>query len=220
MDELKLKFVEYINWPALPSDLHDDILSTVVTEQDIHPVVANVVPTYNSTMSCGFRSYDASQKVTQWVYDTIPIVSHFNKNAQPIRLHVLENDELYPYYHRDKRPWAINYLVQTGGPNVTTDFFDHPVYKQNIDNSTIQLYIPEAETIHSEVIDVHRWHMLPYISKYPHAALNIEKNNLRVMISLGLYWYMDFKTKNTNAFEIPSTQEVYQKILESLAESA
>lgn len=183
-----------INWPKLPDLLHNVIVEAAIEgmekDLDLHHVVAKQIPDYYSKKpnSSGFKTYNLPNIVNEWVYDTIPIFKQINVNDHPARIQV--TNSVYPQWHRDKRPWAINYLIKSGGNNVKTVFLENIELKKS-KNILLQKYYLDARIVDEHKAEEHEWYFLKYVDVYPHAAVGIEENNFRVMLSFGQYWFMN-----------------------------
>lgn len=69
------------------------------------------------------------------------------------------------YIHQDPREYAISYLLELGGDNVTT-------------------YLYDAENVVQEIIlEPHRWHLIRTHQK--HSVNNIEGNRMAISVSVG-----------------------------------
>jgi hypothetical protein len=187
-----------IKWPRLPDSLHDVIINSAIQglekDLDLHHVVSKHIPDYYSKKpnSSGFKTFDLPVIVNEWLYDNIPILKTINVNDHPARIQV--TNSTYPQWHRDKRPWAINYLVKSGGKDVRTVFLENIVLKKN-KNILLQKYYEQSKIIHEHKAVENEWYFLKYVDVYPHAAVGIEEGNFRVLLSLGQYWFM---TKELN----------------------
>jgi len=84
--------------------------------------------------------------------------------------------------HCDKRQWAVNYIIDTGGSNVTTTFYHHPnksviqAPATRISNDT------KLKIIKQVVIEPGKWHIIN--THVLHGVTNIETQ--RTAITIGL----------------------------------
>lgn len=201
-----MNIYQKIKWPTLPSYLHDIIIETakegIEKDLDLHHIVSKQIPDYYSKKpnASGFKTFNLPKIVNEWLYDNIEVFKKININDHPARIQV--TNSVYPQWHRDKRPWAINYLVKSGGENVKTVFLENIEMKKT-KNILLQKYYEQARILHEHTAKEHEWYFLTGVDVYPHAAVGIEENDFRIMLSLGQYWFM-----NKDLTEIISWPEV------------
>jgi len=85
--------------------------------------------------------------------------------------------------HCDKRRWAVNYLIKTGGTNATTEFYQRPNHPVIFSGSGYELS-PEDElkVIKQVVIEPGRWHIIN--THILHGVTNVESQRRAVTIGL------------------------------------
>lgn len=141
------KHVQYYpEIPALPKDLQDDILSITQGEGSL------IFESYDN-----FLLYPLNQRLKDWAWE------HFPKaNAQKIQK--LKNSVIA---HIDMdRKLAYNFLIDAGGTDVHTKFFD------SLDN--------DAKVVEDHVLETGIWHSLTV--DVPHSVENI--TGTRISFSL------------------------------------
>lgn len=83
------------------------------------------------------------------------------------------------------RTAALNYIIETGGSNVTTAFFNIDDFIQDRNRSNLRLFpkldCPPAKPIHEVCIRPNRWHWLNV--SIPHTVLNIENERIAITVS-------------------------------------
>lgn len=63
--------------------------------------------------------------------------------------------------HSDKRKWALNYLIDTGGPEVHTNFLSQTGHELIREPGTRPIGVDnELNVVYSKVIEPNRWHIL------------------------------------------------------------
>ena len=137
-------YFSYLELPPLPIELHKEAHDIVLTGEDLfHRNDPN------------YQVFDASDAIKDFVRPLFPEFHKFN-----IRVQVIRNE---PGIHVDhNRDYAHNFLIDLGGDNVVTSFFE---------NSTNKL-------IASHVIEKHRWHRLNVTQK--HNVTNITGNRIAI----------------------------------------
>jgi len=87
--------------------------------------------------------------------------------------------------HRDKRQWALNYLLDTGGSNVITSWHRIPgvpdVEPLNPDTAARAL-ASTLEQLESQCVELNRWHLIS--TEVLHKVTGVEST--RVAVSIGL----------------------------------
>jgi len=83
------------------------------------------------------------------------------------------------------RSVAYNYIIETGGANVLTAFFNIDDFIQDRNNRHLRLFpkldCPPAEPIHTVCIAPNRWHKLNV--SFPHTVLNIESERMAITVT-------------------------------------
>jgi len=141
-------YIEYLDYPPLPEHLVESI-DDIVLRKNFDPewTYANYV------------TKPLPDELDTWLRATL----RFELERQPL-YQVLRN--IIPIHKDvDGRPFAYNYLLSTGGDNVTTCFYD--------DNEKL---------VHSEVIPAGCWHRLS-VQNF-HSVVNFDKNSTRVSITV------------------------------------
>jgi hypothetical protein len=81
---------------------------------------------------------------------------------------------------------AYNYIIETGGTNVLTAYFNIDDFIQDRTNIHLKLLpkldCPPAEPIYTVCIEPNRWHKLNV--SIPHSVLNIESESERIAITV------------------------------------
>jgi hypothetical protein len=85
--------------------------------------------------------------------------------------------------HCDRRNWAVNYLIKTGGPNVVTTFYQYPGAPIVFTGSgyTITPNV-DLKPIKEIVIEPGRWHIIN--THILHGVSNIESHRKAITIGL------------------------------------
>ena len=141
-------YIEYLDYPPLPEHLVESIDDIVLRENfDPDWTYANYV------------TKSMSKELDVWIRATLG----FELERQPL-YQVLRN--IIPIHKDvDGRPFAYNYLLSTGGSNVTTCFYDD-----------------DKRLVHSEVIPAGCWHRLRV--QHFHSVVQFDKNGVRVSITV------------------------------------
>jgi hypothetical protein len=84
--------------------------------------------------------------------------------------------------HCDKRRWALNYVYETGGPNVATTLYQEKGYPLIRDPGCRLTKFDGLEVVESVVIEPRRWHLLS--TNVLHGVSNV--NTTRKAVTVGL----------------------------------
>jgi hypothetical protein len=84
--------------------------------------------------------------------------------------------------HCDKRKWAINYIIETGGPAVTTTFYHQPNFSVLRDPATRVPVGTELKMIKQVIIEPNKWHILN--TNVLHGVENVETQRQAITIGL------------------------------------
>ena len=141
--------INYLNLPNPPDNLLESI------EQ----ILQKPKRQFQSGMATGYIGQFRSVEIDEPLRDWLKTIFNFKFNVQ---YQIIQDDVLL---HKDKRQYAFNYLLSTGGDNVKTSIYDDD--KNLIESVTIQ-----PKTWHS--IETH----------YYHDVQNIENGKVRVALSV------------------------------------
>ena len=80
---------------------------------------------------------------------------------------------------------AYNYIIETGGSDVLTSYFNIDDFIQDRNNRHLRLFpkldCPPAEPLYSVCIEPNRWHKLNV--SLPHTVLNIESERIAITVT-------------------------------------
>jgi hypothetical protein len=80
---------------------------------------------------------------------------------------------------------AYNYIIETGGSNVLTAYFNIDDFIQDRNNRHLRLFpkldCPLAEPVYANCIEPNRWHKLNV--SLPHTVLNIESERMAITVT-------------------------------------
>ena len=80
---------------------------------------------------------------------------------------------------------AYNYIIETGGSNVLTAYFNIDDFIQDRNNRHLRLFpkldCPRAEPVYTVCIEPNRWHKLNV--SLPHTVLNIESERMAITVT-------------------------------------
>ena len=83
------------------------------------------------------------------------------------------------------RKVAYNYIIETGGSDVLTAYFNIDDFIQDRNNRHLRLFPkldgPPAEPLYSVCIEPNRWHKLDV--SFPHTVLNIESERMAITVT-------------------------------------
>lgn len=199
-----MRYINYLDYPAIPSNLEQEILDTV-QKQAIHfeanDLLVNTskemqdvlgITNYDSNTNIGYHYSQAkvyfpnlvnyyflepSDNVKDWV------VKNINSLAT-INIQVMSNGTCIPPHVDEVRTTAINYILQTGGA-VHTDFF-HVKDSFNHLDVTSQTAIPHERLtlMESCILQPSRWHSLDV--RQIHSVENIDPKQKRIALTLSI----------------------------------
>jgi hypothetical protein len=189
-----MKLFEYHNYPLLPEDLKQEILNIIenspapvceiLLDQTKHDDIIwsqelglplSEVDKYSSK----FHVYDPSEKIIKWVSENIP------EKIKKIHINEMtEGTHLVPHID-EMRIRAINYVIETGGSNVTTNFYRVKKKYQHLKASP-RTYIPRNKLIPIEKICIQKekWHSLSV--QQIHDVRNIKLGKRRIILTLSV----------------------------------
>lgn len=142
-------------------------------------LIENLETTVNVHTTSMYTRWELQPDLGEWLTQNISI---------QMRLAAVQkiDDNMPP--HCDKRHWAVNYLIDTGGDEVTTDFYKAP---------DCELLHPPCswqdgpmEKIYSIIIEPNRWHIIN--TRVLHGVNNVK--GTRTAVSL---WF-----NSLNPFEL------------------
>jgi len=174
---LLFQYLDFL--PPIPSELISEL---EITNSDHyirqHDKKRKNIPAH---MASVFERLNINNTMLDWLRDNISSSFNFAGLQQ-----MTWPDEATPgkrlvIPHTDKeRDWAVNYLFEPGGPNVTTTFYQQPNFPL-VREYDIFLS-PNIVTVHEQfIIEPYRWHLMK--SNVLHGVENVE--TLRQAITLG-----------------------------------
>jgi hypothetical protein len=141
------------NWPSIPRDLYTEVSRIVQTTND--ELEKFVGESYDP-----YKLHPLNGELANWIKLNIPI-----EFGSCFHLHVISNDLVIHQDFMSER-FKVNYIFQTGGDNVYTNFY-------NNDHSLIERHCVAPE----------KWHY--FDGSVPHNASNITPGLTRIAITLG-----------------------------------
>lgn len=190
-----MNFFEYLNYPKLPQSIIDEILLQVDTiEIPICEILLDEVDDNITDWStelglplsevdqntCKFHVLEPSDRIKEWVNQNIP------EKVRKIHINsMIDGTHLSP--HIDEiRTKALNYVIETGGPNVITSFYKAKEQFKHLRAST-RCFIPleRLDPIEQICIKKDNWHSLA-VSNI-HDVSNIEIGKRRIILTLSVY---------------------------------
>lgn len=146
-------YVTYLNLPNLPNSLIDQITAEYIAGQSNNAFPKND-PSFK-IMKHIYASITPTDEIKNWCNENIC------KNLKWF-VQVIKYD--LPLHKDIGASCKLNYIFQTGGNNVETNFYDDT-----------------GNLIYSEIIMPYRWHLLKVDTA--HKVCNLEKNSTRLSIS-------------------------------------
>jgi hypothetical protein len=86
--------------------------------------------------------------------------------------------------HCDKRLWAVNYIVNTGGPNVTTTLWQQPGQPVSREPSVKIPEYAKLNMLESVCIEPSRWHILN--TRVLHSVRGIKTDRSAITVGLNI----------------------------------
>jgi len=139
-----MKYIEYLDLPPVPENLIESI-SDIMNKPTQADFIYFKTKPVNDDLKVWLETifdFDIDPKY-QLVYDKIPI-----------------------HVDRGSRITAFNYLLDTGGDNVSTAIYD-----------------TNRNLLQSEILELRRWHRID--TSMPHSVHGINPDQIRVAISIG-----------------------------------
>jgi hypothetical protein len=136
-----------------------------------------------------YRRYNISERAGQWVLDNIGPYSQMG--AQLMR----DGDAFTPHTDGGPRRYILNYLIQNGGPEVKTQFFQEPGYELYRDGPALQIPIAGRLQLVADTIAPEGTWMALY-GKVIHAVTNIKSSRIQFSISFSAEEFKQLKEKH------------------------
>lgn len=143
-------YITYLDYPEIPKELLEDSID-IYNKPRSDTAGAPFSYSY-------FRPKDVPPILAEWATDTfqMPVIVKYQIILKGIHIHKDVGNRLV----------ALNYLLETGGDNVSTVVYDEDTYT----------------SIQSEVIPLHKWHRLT-TCKF-HTVKNINPETFRLSVSV------------------------------------
>jgi hypothetical protein len=136
-----------------------------------------------------YRRYNLSEKAGQWVTDNIGPYSQMG--SQLMR----DGGSFTPHTDGGPRRYIINYLIDAGGPEVKTQFFEEPGYGLYREGPALQLPITgHLKLVRSIVAPEGSWMAL--FGKVLHAVVDIKSPRIQFSISFSAEEFKNVKEKH------------------------
>jgi hypothetical protein len=127
------------------------------------------------------------KRSTYQVYSLHGKIKEFTKSIfnfeHSVAVHVIKNG--VPVHVDIGRRVAYNYIIEIGGTNVLTAYFNIDDFIQDRPNIHLKLLpkldCPPAEPIYTVCIEPNRWHKLNV--SLPHTVLNIESERMAITVT-------------------------------------
>jgi len=142
--------LKYLNFPSVS-----------VNGQELRQ---NLIQVSYQSVQDGFTAYKIKEDyyLVKEILSFIP--TEFHGYIKVIAVQTIDS-RWNDYIHKDPRDYAINFVLQQGGPNVTTSFYDD-----------------DKNLIRAEVIPKWQWHY--FNTQVYHAVNNITDTRIGITISL------------------------------------
>ena len=162
-----MNYVEYLDTlPSVSVDLLDEV----------RHVSLNRASTFVDPKHSTYQFYSLYGKIR----DFTKSIFNFKHN---VAVQVIKNS--VPVHVDIGRIVAYNYIIETGGTNVLTAYFNIDDFIQDRTNIHLKLLpkldCPTAEPIYTVCIEPNRWHKLNV--SIPHSVLNIESERIAITVT-------------------------------------
>jgi len=201
-----MKYLKFPNYPKLPAELVDEILSIVNTQDfsTFDDLLINSSPEFikivkeaygfegkdsplgyagaeareRFTTLVKYHFLDVSERIKKWVEENLPV------NAAAVNIQVMTDGQSIAPHIDEIRVEAINYIISSGG-DVSLIFYE---LKNSEDEKWIhpQMFIPyEKLHIKEETkVPLEVWHVLP--TNKIHSVENIDPTKKRISLSISI----------------------------------
>lgn len=162
-----MNYFEYLDTlPLVSSDLLNEV----------RYVASNSKSTFVDTKHSTYQIYSLHGKIAEFTK------SIFNFKHS-VSVQVIKNG--VPVHVDIGRKVAYNYIIETGGSNVLTAYFNIDDFIQDRNNRHLKLFpkldCPFAEPLYTVCIESNRWHKLNV--SLPHTVLNIESERMAITVT-------------------------------------
>jgi hypothetical protein len=136
--------------PAIPKDLIDNM-----------SIGDNLISTKpNSVLEATYARWAINDELIDWLHTNI------STNIERAGLQKITWTDWAPAYRREVRPhcdlrrWAINYIIELGGPEVTTTFYRQPGFPVVREPCTEMPDNSNLIILEQKIVEPNRWHIL------------------------------------------------------------
>jgi hypothetical protein len=119
------------------------------------------------------------KELTEWVKENITIP------YRGVNIQVMSGGNFVAPHIDEIRNGALNYIIQTGGPDVKTKLYKPKLEYANlkVTPQTVFLY-DTIDEVHSETLPTNKWHILDVTQI--HSVNNLVPSSSRISISISL----------------------------------
>ena len=193
---------EYLNFPAVPEKIKQEILHTVeqnimqLSHDDQHNIYANKevlekismaepnwdyelgIPLNQSPSDAArFYFFEVADSVKDWIKSNIPMP------VKGVNVQVMTGGSFVVPHIDEVRNKACNYIITSGGTDVETCFYN-PITEYQHLKATAQTYFPKErlEKFEGVVIEIDKWHRLS-VDRI-HSVENLNPLEKRISLTL------------------------------------
>jgi hypothetical protein len=150
-------------------DLNDNVLG----------VAFNEAQQYYKERIASFAFINPPKELTEWVKENITIP------YRGVNIQVMSGGNFVAPHIDEIRNGALNYIIQTGGPDVKTKLYKPKTEYANlkVTPQTIFLY-DTIDEVHSETLPTNKWHILDVTQI--HSVNDLDPLGIRISISVSL----------------------------------
>jgi hypothetical protein len=142
-------------------------------------VAFNQAQQYYKEKIASFAFVNPPEELTKWVKENITLP------YRGVNIQVMSGGEFVAPHIDEIRKGGLNYIIQTGGPDVKTKLYKPKLEYANlkVTPQTVFLY-DTIDEVYSETLSINKWHILDVTQI--HSVNNLDPLGVRISISVSL----------------------------------
>ena len=142
-------------------------------------VAFNQAQQYYKEKIASFAFVNPPEELTEWVKENITLP------YRGVNIQVMSGGEFVAPHIDEIRKGGLNYIIQTGGPDVKTKLYKPKLEYANlkVTPQTVFLY-DTIDEVYSETLSINKWHILDVTQI--HSVNNLDPLGVRISISVSL----------------------------------
>jgi hypothetical protein len=196
----------YRDFPIVPKHIVDKVLDialnvnflendfNLTTDSNLLESIKEFTPSFNDNLLgvafnqaqqyykekiASFAFVNPPEELTEWVKENITLP------YRGVNIQVMSGGEFVAPHIDEIRKGGLNYIIQTGGPDVKTKLYKPKLEYANlkVTPQTVFLY-DTIDEVYSETLSINKWHILDVTQI--HSVNNLDPLGVRISISVSL----------------------------------